>query len=73
MVDDEMAERAYVALKMIVGDLAARAMDFGADAAPPTARLKVVELQTIASIGRDIALAADAAAMVLQRAYQHKN
>ena len=72
MVDDLMAEDAYVAFKMIIGDLAARAMEFGEDASPPTALLKIDELQAIGDIGRDIALAADATAMALRRAYHHE-
>lgn len=69
MVDDIEAEKAYDALKAVIGDLAEIAMEFAAAAPPRGASAKVNQLDSMVLVGRDIALTAEVAAMALRRAY----
>lgn len=67
MVDREDAERAVRALRMVIAGLAEQVTDMVAtpDAADRPAR--IAALGQLQSLGRDIAVAAEAATMVLQR------
>jgi hypothetical protein len=69
MVDDESAEAAYDALKMVIAGLAEQALELAAASSPATAQGRVAEMRRLTGIGEDLSLAAGAAAMALGRAY----
>ena len=69
MVDDESAEGAYAALKMVIAGLAEDVLELAAARPPTTARERIAEMSQMAQAGRDLALAANAAGMALARAY----
>lgn len=69
MVDDENAEAAYNALKMVIAGLAEQVLELAAANSPATAQGRISEMNSQAQAGRDLALAAHAAAMALARAY----
>ena len=72
MVDDENAEAAYNALKMVIAGLAEQVLELAAANSPATAQGRISEMSSQAQAGRDLTLAADAAAMALARAYSTK-
>lgn len=69
MVDDESAEAAYAALKMVIVGLGEHVLELAARRSPPTAQERRLEMSRIAGAGRDLVLAADAAAMALTWGY----
>ena len=69
MVDDESAEAAYDALKMVIAGLAEQALEMAAASSPPMAEGRIAEMVALAQIGRDLAMAAETAAMALARVY----
>ena len=69
MVDDESAEAAYDAIKMVIAGLAEQALELAAASSPATAQGRIAEMRRLTGIGQDLALAGGAAAMALARAY----
>lgn len=69
MVDDESAEAAYDALRMVIAGLAEHALELAAASSPATAQGRIAEMRRLTGIGEDLALAAGAAAMAVARAY----
>lgn len=68
MVDEEDAERAVEALKMVLAGLPEEALELISDTWPSDLADRGARLQRLAALGRDLAIGADAAAMALERA-----
>ena len=67
MVNEDDIETATTALRMVIAGLAAQVIDHVALPEPGAVEQRIAAYDELARLGRDIALAADTAAMALRR------
>jgi len=72
IVDSENAEAAAKALRMVIAGLAEQTLEAVATPEPGAIADRVTSLEELADLGRDIAMAANAAAMALRHCLESR-